>query len=78
MSREAVEAEPENASYLDTYAYILYLLKDYEGSRTYFKRCIVHGGKNSKVTLEHYSLTLEALGEKDLANFYKNMAAQAK
>lgn len=78
MSREAVEAEPENASYLDTYAYILYLLKDYEGSRTYFKKCIVHGGKNSKVTLEHYSLTLEALGEKDLANFYKNLAAQAK
>ena len=78
MSREAVEAEPENATYLDTYAYILYLLKDYEGARTYFKKCMVYGGKSSKVILEHYALTLKALGENDLADFYINLSKQAK
>lgn len=78
MSREAVEAEPENATYLDTYAYILYLLKDYEGARTYFKKCMVYGGKSSKVILEHYALTLKAMGENDLADFYTNLSKQAK
>lgn len=78
MSREAIEQEPENATYLDTYAYILYLLKDYEGARTYFKKCMVYGGKSSKVILEHYSLTLKALGENDLADFYMNLSKQAK
>ncbi len=78
MSREVVAKEPENATYLDTYAYILYLLKDYEGARAYYKKCMVYGGKTSKVILEHYAQTLDALGEKDLANFYRNLAAQAK
>lgn len=74
MSKKAVGTEPENATFLDTYGYILYLLKDYEGARAVFKKCMVYGGKNSKEILLHYSLTLEALGETQLADFYKNLS----
>lgn len=39
---------------------------------------MVYGGKSSKVILEHYALTLKALGENDLADFYINLSKQAK
>lgn len=35
MSMRTIEAEPGNAVYLDTYAWILYLKKDYAGARKY-------------------------------------------
>ena len=35
MSLRTIEAEPGNAVYLDTYAWILYLKKDYAGARKY-------------------------------------------
>ncbi|HCY72863.1 MAG TPA: hypothetical protein DHU75_01640 [Rikenellaceae bacterium] len=73
MSMKAVKMEPENASFLDTYGWILYQKKDYEKAKSYFKKCMVYGGSNSKESLYHYSKTLEALGEKDLADFYMNM-----
>ncbi len=77
MSREAVQLDPKNVQFLDTYGYILYLMKDYEKARTYFKKCMVYGGKEHKVILEHYALTLEALGETSLANFYRELAQKA-
>lgn len=73
MSQKAVELEPENTSFLDTYGYILYLRKRYEEAKAVFKKCMVYGGKDSKEILLHYSMTLEALGETSLANFYKNL-----
>ncbi len=78
MSREALKLEPENVQFLDTYGYILYLMKDYEKARTYFKKCMVYGGKEHKVILEHYAMTLYALGDIDLGNFYMNLSKQAK
>ena len=72
MSRKSLEAEPDNASFLDTYGYILYLRKDYENAKVYLKKAIVHGGNNNKDVLYHYALVLEALGEKELADFYMN------
>lgn len=78
MSREALRLEPENVQFLDTYGYILYLMKDYENARTYFKKCMVYGGKEHKVILEHYAMTLYALGDIDLGNFYMNLSKQAE
>ena len=39
---------------------------------------MLYGGKDSATILEHYSKVLEALGEKDLALYYKNLAEQKK
>ena len=76
MSRRTVELEPDNATYLDTYGWILYLLRKPKEAKPYFKHAMLYGGKDSAVILEHYSKVLEALGETDLATYYKNLSEQ--
>lgn len=73
MSRKTVEGDPENVSYLDTYGYILYLLKRPADAKPYFKKAIMYGGKEDEAVLRHYALVLEALGEKDLARYYRSL-----
>lgn len=78
LSRKTVEAEPQNATYLDTYAYILYRMKKYPEAKTYLKKALLFGGKNSSVVLEHYADVLEAMGDHKLAQVYRKQAAQMK
>lgn len=40
MSRRTVEAESKNATYLDTYAWILYLKRDYKQARIYMEEAL--------------------------------------
>lgn len=40
MSRRTVEAEPDNATYLDTYAWVLYRQRRYAEARTYIDRAL--------------------------------------
>ena len=76
MSKKTIEAEPDNATYLDTFAWILHLMgKDLE-AKPFFKHAMLYGGKDSAVILEHYAVVLEALGEKDMASLYRNMASK--
>ena len=76
MSARAVELAPDNASYLDTYGWLLFLLKKPKEAKPVFKHAMLYGGKDSAVVLEHYSKVLEALGEKDLSIYYKNLSEQ--
>lgn len=78
MSRRAVELEPDNATYLDTLGWILYLLHKPEEAKPYFKHAMIYGGKDSAVVLEHYSKVLKALGEDTLASYYESLAEQKK
>ena len=78
MSKRTVELEPDNATYLDTYGWLLYLLKRPKEAKPYFKHAMRYGGKDSATVLEHYSIVLDALGEKDLATYYKNLSEQKK
>lgn len=78
MSTRAVELEPDNATFLDTHGWILYLLGKAKEAKPFFKHAMIYGGKDSAVVLEHYSIVLEALGEKDLARYYKTLADQKK
>lgn len=74
MSKKALEKEPENASYLDTYAWILYKQKKYNAAKSYFKKAMIYGGKESPEVLNHYAACLEALGEDVLAKAYRQQA----
>ncbi len=76
MSRSAIDSQPDNATYLDTYGWILYLLHRPKEAKPYFKHAMIYGGKDSAVILEHYSKVLEALGEKDLSTYYKSLSEQ--
>lgn len=63
MGLRAVQAEPMNPAYLDTYAWILYRSGENEKARTYLERAIVIGANATHY--EHYGDILEALGDID-------------
>lgn len=70
MSRKTILNEPENATYLDTYGWLLYLTGDYEQARKYLKDAMVYGGKENAEVLDHYAEVLFALKEYNLAFLY--------
>ena len=74
MSKKAVEAEPDNATYLDTFGWILYNMGKPEEALTHFKRAMIYGGMESPVILDHYAEVLFALKEYDRAMVYWNKA----
>ena len=74
MSRITIEKEPDNPTYLDTYAWILFLRGKAKEAKPYFKHAMLYGGKESAVILMHFSLVLDKLGEKELAQYYKTLA----
>ena len=76
MSKRAVELEPDNASYLDTIGWILHLKGKDEDAKTYFKRAMIYGGKDSYECLNHYAQVLEALKETDLSKYYYDLAKE--
>ena len=74
MSRKTIEAEPDNATYLDTIGWILHLMRKDSEAKPYFKHAMLYGGKDSATMLAHYAIVLEALGESDLAEVYRKQA----
>lgn len=74
MSRITIEQEPDNSTYLDTYAWILHLVGQDLEAKAHFKHAMLYGGKESGVMLRHYATVLESLGEKDLASVYRKQA----
>ena len=74
MSKKTVDAEPDNATYLDTYAWILHLLGRDKDAKPYFKHAMLYGGKDNAVIMDHYAEVLYALGEFDLAQVYWSQA----
>lgn len=67
MARKAVQQDPGNASYLDTYAWVLYLKEAYPLSRIYMEQAIDKKEEPEAVYYEHYGDILTALGEYDKA-----------
>lgn len=53
MSHATVKAEPENATYLDTYAWILFMQKRYAEARVYIDQAVKNDADSSAVILEH-------------------------
>jgi tetratricopeptide (TPR) repeat protein len=67
MSGRAVKANPENPTYLDTYAWVLFMRKDYTLAKFYMEIAIKNGGDKNGVIVEHYGDILFMLGQKDQA-----------
>lgn len=75
MSAITVRDNPDNATYLDTYAWILHLLKRDAEAKPYLKHAMIFGGRDSKEVLQHYAEVLRALGD-SLADYYQTLADQ--
>ncbi|MBQ4386313.1 MAG: tetratricopeptide repeat protein [Prevotella sp.] len=53
MSYRTIKAEPKNATYLDTYAWILFMQKRYSEARIYIDQTLQCDSDSSAVLLEH-------------------------
>lgn len=66
MSYKTVKADPNNATYLDTYAWILFVKGNYTEARLYIDEAIKNDKESSDVVLEHcgdiYYMTGDAEG----------------
>ena len=66
MSAKLVKSFPDNPTYLDTHAWVLYQLGKYEESLKYLKQAL-DNGTDSGTVIEHYGDVLFKLGEIDEA-----------
>jgi tetratricopeptide (TPR) repeat protein len=65
MSAKLVEDYPTNPTYLDTHAWVLYMMEDYDGAAHYLKEAIKYDP--SAVIIEHYGDALFQLGKTEEA-----------
>jgi tetratricopeptide (TPR) repeat protein len=70
MSGKLVKKFPKNATYLDTHAWVLFQLKDYEGAKTYMELALKYEESPSGVMLEHYGDILFHVGNSNEAIAY--------
>lgn len=65
MSTKLAELHPTNATYLDTHAWVLYVMKDYAGAKKFLEKAIQSDPANvSGTVLEHYGDALFQSGDK--------------
>lgn len=67
MSLRCNEIEIDNGTYQDTYAWILYEMKEYEKAKEWMEKALINGGDKSAVVVEHYGDILYKLGNVDKA-----------
>jgi len=67
MSRLSIKLDSGNASFEDTYAWILFKLKKYKDALNWIEKAISHSNNSSAVQLEHYGDILFHLAEKEKA-----------
>ena len=65
MAGKLVKTNPDNPTYLDTYAWVLYRLKDYGGARLQLEKALRN--TSDATVVEHYGDALFQLGEVDKA-----------
>lgn len=68
MSMRSLKIEPLNATFLDTYAFILFKEERYQEALFVMERCVDQSGSNiNSEELDHYGDILKALGKNDEA-----------
>jgi len=73
MSAEVIKNNPGNATYLDTYAWVLYKMEDYKQAEKYINEALKTGGDKDPDINEHAAEINKELGSYNLATtFYQN------
>jgi tetratricopeptide (TPR) repeat protein len=67
MSEKLVQLDQKNPTYLDTYAWVLYIRKDYKKAKEYLEKAMADTSAVSGTIVEHYGDVLFKLGERDNA-----------
>lgn len=79
MSYKTVKAEPTNSTYLDTYAWILYMQERYEESKIYIDQAVANDTDSvqSSVILDHAGDIYEKVGNLEKAGEFWQRAMDA-
>ena len=67
MSAKTLEAEPLSATFLDTYAWILFRMKKYKEALSYMEKALRYLDADNAEIYEHYGDVLYMCGEKEKA-----------
>ena len=67
MSALAVKLEPNNSTYLDTYAWVFFVQDNYSLAKIYIKSALANDKTNSPELIDHYGDILFMTGEKEQA-----------
>lgn len=76
MAKRAIDAEPNNSTFIDTYAWILYRLGRYDEAKEMMRRAISFDSSQNYEIALHYGEILSVLGEETMANFYWGKAKE--
>ena len=76
MAERATRLSPNNSTFMDTYAWVLYQLGRYEQARTVMRQAIAFDNENNKELYLHYGDILFKLNETFMATFYWKKAAE--
>ena len=77
MSKNCIESEPKNSTYLDTYGWVLYKMKKYNASEKYLKMAIEYNTNKSFEIFKHYGDVNEKLNKSKHAIEYWKKAIKA-
>jgi tetratricopeptide (TPR) repeat protein len=67
MSERLVQRHKDNPTYLDTHAWVLYIMKDYKRAKMFLEKAMSNSSAVSGTIVEHYGDVLFKLGERDNA-----------
>lgn len=67
MSAQCIKLEPDNATYLDTYAWIFFMQGNYSLAKIYIESALEKDKTNSAELIDHYGDILFMTGEKEKA-----------
>lgn len=67
MSAQCVKMQPENSTYLDTYAWVFFVKENYSLAKFYIESAINKDGGNSAEIIDHYGDILFMSGEESKA-----------
>ncbi len=77
MSARVMELEPGNATYIDTYGWILYKLGRLDEAKTALQQAVALDRDNNPELFIHYGDVLHALGDDFMASIYWKKAREA-
>jgi tetratricopeptide (TPR) repeat protein len=63
LSGRVIQANPDNATYLDTHAWVLFKKKEYRLAKFYMDTALKNGGDTNAVVVEHYGDILYMLND---------------
>ncbi|NQU85326.1 MAG: tetratricopeptide repeat protein [Mariniphaga sp.] len=76
MSGRVIQLFPDNSTYLDTHAWVLFKKKNYQLAKFYMESAINNGGEDNPVLLEHYGDILIMLEETSQAKEFWQKAKE--